>query len=82
MPDDLEALVKERAYPSRSNAIQEAVAEKLRRIGTERLARECAKLDSAQEQEIAEEGMDWEVRYEDYPRSDSVDGWVGLGRRT
>lgn len=62
---EVDALVKEHAYPSRSNAIQEAVVEKLRRINGERLARECAKLDSAREQETAEEGMDWEL--EEWP---------------
>lgn len=62
---EVDALVREHTYPSRSRAIQEAVAEKLRRIKRERLARECAKLDTADEQQIAEEGMEWEI--EEWP---------------
>jgi len=62
---EVDALVERRVYPSRSRAIQEAVADKLRRIRGDRLARECALLDPAVEQEIAEEGMSWEV--EEWP---------------
>lgn len=58
---DLDALVERRVYPSRSRAIQEAVADKLRKIKGDRLARECARLDPAVEREVAEEGMSWEV---------------------
>jgi Arc/MetJ-type ribon-helix-helix transcriptional regulator len=53
----LDALVKKRAFPSRSRAIQEAVAEKLARLDRSRLARECAKLDANAEQAMADEGL-------------------------
>ena len=57
----LDRLVKDRLFPSRSNAIQEAVEEKLERLERSRLARECAKLDPAFEKAMAEEGMSEEL---------------------
>ncbi len=53
----LDDLVERAVFPSRSQAIQEAVEEKLSRIERTRLARECAKLDPAFERALAEEGM-------------------------
>lgn len=53
----LDRLVKKEIFPSRSQAIQEAVDEKLARIERSRLARECAKLDPAFEKALAEEGL-------------------------
>ena len=53
----LDFLVKSQMFPSRSRAIQEAVAEKLDRIEKRRLARECKKLDPKLEQTLAEEGF-------------------------
>ena len=53
----VDRLVSARIYPSRSRAIQEAVADKLQRLDRRRLARECAKLDPRFEQALAEEGM-------------------------
>ena len=53
----LDLLVKEKAFPNRSNIIQEAVREKLVRINKSRLAKECAKLDPQFEQSMAEEGL-------------------------
>ncbi len=41
----VDSLVKRHVFPSRSRAIQQAVAEKLARINRSVLARECAKLD-------------------------------------
>lgn len=52
----LDKLVENAAFPSRSQAIQEAVEEKLTHLERNRLARECAKLDPAFEKAIAEEG--------------------------
>jgi metal-responsive CopG/Arc/MetJ family transcriptional regulator len=57
----LDRLVKDRLFPSRSNAIQEAVEEKLERLERSRLVRECAKLDPAFEKAMAEEGMSEEL---------------------
>ncbi|MFO8111015.1 MAG: ribbon-helix-helix domain-containing protein [Desulfosalsimonadaceae bacterium] len=61
----LDLLVKSKFFPNRSNAIQQAVTEKLNRIDKSRLARECAKLDPAVEQSLAEEDFSWEL--EEWP---------------
>ncbi|WP_089727076.1 ribbon-helix-helix domain-containing protein [Candidatus Thiosymbion oneisti] len=53
----LDRLVRQRVYPSRSRAIQEAVEEKLQRFDGGRLARECGKLDPKFEQAMADEGI-------------------------
>ncbi len=53
----LDTLVERAAFPSRSQAIQEAVEEKLARLERGRLARECAKLDPVFEKALAEEGL-------------------------
>ncbi|HWF59533.1 MAG TPA: hypothetical protein VN666_04395 [Nitrospira sp.] len=45
------------AFPSRSQAIQEAAEEKLARLDRGRLARGCAKLDPVFEKTLAEEGL-------------------------
>jgi Arc/MetJ-type ribon-helix-helix transcriptional regulator len=47
-------------FPNRSRAIQIALQEKLERQEGARLAAECAKLDPAYEQAMAEEGADLE----------------------
>ena len=57
----IERLVRKRAYPSRSHAIQEAVEEKLERLEQTRLARECALLDPTFEKALAEEGLSDEL---------------------
>lgn len=57
----LDLMVKSKVYPNRSKAIQEAVAEKLKRFERSRLARECAKLDPEYEQNLAEEGFSLEI---------------------
>ena len=53
----LDVLVKERRFPNRSRAVQEALREQLERVERSRLARECAKLDPLHEQQLAEEGL-------------------------
>lgn len=57
----LDLLVAKAAFPSRSQAIQEAVEEKLSRLDRGRLARECAKLDPTLEKTLAEEGLSEDV---------------------
>ena len=52
----LDCLVMQQPYKSRSQVIEEAILEKLDRLKRSRLARECAKLEPAAEQELAEEG--------------------------
>ena len=53
----LDGLVAEAVFPSRSQAIELAVQEKLARLDHGRLARECAKLDPHFEKALAEEGV-------------------------
>ncbi|MGA3114298.1 MAG: ribbon-helix-helix domain-containing protein [Syntrophobacteraceae bacterium] len=57
----LDRLVKDRMFPNRSKAIQNAVEEKLEKLERNRLARECAKLDPIMERATAEEGMGEEL---------------------
>jgi metal-responsive CopG/Arc/MetJ family transcriptional regulator len=53
----LDLLIAAKGYPSRSRIIQEAVEEKIGRLERRRLAREVVKLDPAEEEALAEEGM-------------------------
>jgi len=53
----LDRLVAERVFPNRSQAVQDAIRDKLDRLARTRLARECAKLDARAERELADEGM-------------------------
>lgn len=53
----LDQMVADKQFPNRSRAVQEAIRDKLERLGKNRLARECEKLDRRAEQELAEEGM-------------------------
>ena len=57
----LDRLVKSRIFPSRSKVIQDAVEEKLKKLGKGRLARESAKLDPDFEKRLAEEGLSAEA---------------------
>jgi metal-responsive CopG/Arc/MetJ family transcriptional regulator len=62
---ELDRLVSEQVFQNRSQAIQEAVSEKLNRMRHNRLARECAKLDPEAEKAMAEEGLAEDVK--DWP---------------
>lgn len=57
----LDRLVRERVFPNRSKAIQDAVEEKLEKLERNRLVRECAKLDPNTEKAMADEGMNGEL---------------------
>jgi metal-responsive CopG/Arc/MetJ family transcriptional regulator len=57
----LDRLVKSHVFPNRSQAIQEAIEEKISRLDRSRLARECAKVDPAFEKSLAEEGLSTEL---------------------
>ena len=59
--NQLDRLVKAHVFPNRSQAIQEAVEEKISRLDRSRLARECAKVDPAFEKALAEEGLSTEL---------------------
>jgi len=62
----LDLLVQSNVFPNRSKAIQEAIEDKLIRLDKSRLAQECAKLDRAFEQTLAEEGLSSEL--EEWPQ--------------
>jgi len=53
----IDTLVRQRTYPNRSQAIEDAVRDKLTRLDRSRLATEVAKLDPAFERSLAEEGL-------------------------
>ena len=57
----IDILVKKNIFPNRSQAIQEALQEKIKKMEYGRLARECSKLDPAFEKALAEEGMSEEL---------------------
>ena len=57
----LDILVRRGVFPSRSRAIQDALASQLQKMDRNRLARECSKLNKNEEKEIAEEGIGNEV---------------------
>ncbi len=59
---ELDRLVKENVFPNRSQAIQEAVSEKLQRLKKTRLITESAKLNPTFERELAEEGLAMDVK--------------------
>lgn len=54
---ELDSLVDNHIFQSRSQAIQDAVKEKLSRMKHSRLSMECAKLDPAYEKAMAEKGL-------------------------
>ncbi len=53
----LDRMVERKIFCNRSKALQEAVDEKLSRMGGNRLARECTKLDPNFEKALAEVGI-------------------------
>jgi len=59
--EQLDRLVHDHVFPSRSRAIQEAVEEKLSRLKKTRLAEECTKLDPKAEQAMTEETLPEEL---------------------
>ena len=63
---EIDLLVKWNLFPNRSKAIQEAIADKLKRLKKTRLAQECARLDPDFEQNMAEEGFSMEI--DEWPR--------------
>jgi Arc/MetJ-type ribon-helix-helix transcriptional regulator len=63
---EIDRLVREGMFANRSQAIEAAVKERIERIGRTRLARESAKLSSAEEQALAEEGYAGEGEWPEY----------------
>jgi len=69
----IDTLVHQRACPSRRQAIEEAVREKLTRLGRSRLARELSELDTGFERSLAEEGLSLDrVEWPQYCREKRV----------
>jgi Arc/MetJ-type ribon-helix-helix transcriptional regulator len=62
----VDRLVETGLFPSRSRLIQDAVAEKLQRLGRIRLAQECAKLHPEDERAAAEEFFRGETEWPEY----------------
>ncbi len=58
----LDRLVAERVFPNRSQAVQDAIRDKLDRLARTRLARECAKLDIRSERKLADENVAKDAR--------------------
>jgi Arc/MetJ-type ribon-helix-helix transcriptional regulator len=63
---EIDRLVVEGVFPNRSKAIEAAVQERIARQSRSRLARECAKLDKAEEQALADEGYSGESEWPEY----------------
>lgn len=59
--EQLDRLVHDNVFPSRSRAIQEAVEEKLALLKKTRMAEECTKLNPKAEQAMAEEALSEEL---------------------
>jgi metal-responsive CopG/Arc/MetJ family transcriptional regulator len=57
----VDRLVRAAKYPSRSQAIETVLTEKLDRLERQRLAAECSKLDPIEERAMAEEGLGADV---------------------
>ncbi len=53
----LDRLVRERVFPNRSKAIQQALEEKISNLEKDKLTLECEKLDPQEETRLAEEGF-------------------------
>ncbi len=60
--DELDRLVDQRVFQNRSQAIQKAVSEHLRRLKKTRLAEECSKLDPSSERKLAGLGLAEDAR--------------------
>ena len=63
--DEIDRLVLENVFPSRSRAIQRAVESALEGLSRRRLQRECRKLDLREERREAEAGLKRDV--EEWP---------------
>lgn len=61
----VDQMVSLNLFGNRSQAIQQAVEEKIERLDHSRLARECGNLDIKEEQDLAEEGISLEL--EEWP---------------
>lgn len=53
----VDSLVNSNVFKNRSQAIQSAISDKISKLEKSRLAKECAKLNTKEEQSISEEGF-------------------------
>jgi Arc/MetJ-type ribon-helix-helix transcriptional regulator len=63
---EVDRLVREGQFPSRSRAVQAALAEMLARRKRSRLAEELTKLDSREERALAEEALSGEAAWPEF----------------
>lgn len=54
--EQVDSLVRARRFPSRSQMVEQAIAEKIEGVAKRRLEQECAKLDPTEERSLADEG--------------------------
>ena len=59
--EEIDRLVSAHIFQNRSQAVQEAVGDKLQRIKCSRLSKECAMLDPLFEKAMAEEGLNEDI---------------------
>ena len=59
-------LVARERFRNRSQAVETALAEKLARLARTRLAEECAKLDPAEERQLASEALGADAAWPEY----------------
>jgi Arc/MetJ-type ribon-helix-helix transcriptional regulator len=64
--DRVDDLVARARFRNRSQAIETALAEKIARLARTRLAEECAKLDPAEERQLADEGLGADTVWPEY----------------
>jgi metal-responsive CopG/Arc/MetJ family transcriptional regulator len=57
----LDHLVHQKAFSNRSQAIEQALQEKIDRIDKTRLAREVSRLNQTEEKALSEEGIDKDI---------------------
>ena len=59
-------LVARERFRNRSQAVETALADKLARLARTRLAEECAKLDPAEERQLANEALGADAAWPEY----------------
>jgi metal-responsive CopG/Arc/MetJ family transcriptional regulator len=63
---EIDQLVADGVFPNRSKAFEVAVQERIAKLHRSRLSLECAKLDRAEEQAMADEGYVGESEWPEY----------------
>lgn len=64
--DEVDELVGKGVFANRSQAIAEAVREKINRLERRRLSAEAAKLDPEEEKDLADESLNGESHWPEY----------------